>query len=66
VRAYQTGAELLKDADIPDDGCLVVDYKLPKMNGLDPLVGSPTRMLQLRNPAAGEGGHAPNRKATPE
>jgi FixJ family two-component response regulator len=27
ARAYQTGAELLNDADIPEDGCLVVDRR---------------------------------------
>jgi FixJ family two-component response regulator len=47
VRAYQTGAELLKDADIPDDGCLVVDYKLPGMNGLDLLVELRRRKVDL-------------------
>jgi len=47
VRAYQTGAELLKDADIPDDGCLVVDYKLPEMNGLDLLVELRRRKVDL-------------------
>ena len=35
VRAYATGAELLDDASPLDNGCLVVDYKLPEMNGLD-------------------------------
>ena len=47
VRAYQTGAELLQDTDIPDDGCLVVDYKLPDMNGLDLLVALRRRKVEL-------------------
>jgi two-component system, LuxR family, response regulator FixJ len=47
VRSYQTGAELLKDGDIPDDGCLVVDYKLPEMNGLDLLVELRRRNVDL-------------------
>jgi two-component system, LuxR family, response regulator FixJ len=47
VRAYPTGAELLKDADIPDDGCLVVDYKLPEMNGLDLLAELRRRKVDL-------------------
>ena len=47
VRAYQTGAELLQDTDIPDDGCLVVDYKLPEMNGLDLLVELTRRKIDL-------------------
>jgi FixJ family two-component response regulator len=33
VLAYASGAELLKD--IPASGCLVIDYKLPGMTGLD-------------------------------
>lgn len=40
-------AELLKDTDISDDGCLVVDYKLPKMNGLDLLVELRRRKVDL-------------------
>ena len=35
VRVYPTGGELLSEAHLPDNGCLVVDYKLPEMNGLD-------------------------------
>ena len=47
VRSYETVAELLKDADIPDDGCLVVDYKLPEMNGLDLLAELRRRKVDL-------------------
>jgi two-component system, LuxR family, response regulator FixJ len=47
VRAYQTGTELLKDSDIPDNGCLVVDYKLPEMNGLDLVVELRRRKVDL-------------------
>ena len=47
VRAYQTGAELLKDSEIPANGCLVVDYKLPEMNGLDLLVELRRRQVDL-------------------
>ena len=47
VRSYETVAELLKDANIPDDGCLVVDYKLPEMNGLDLLVELRRRKVDL-------------------
>ena len=35
VRLYPTGAELLNDKDMPESGCLVTDYHLPGMNGLD-------------------------------
>jgi two-component system, LuxR family, response regulator FixJ len=47
VRAYQTGAELLKDSEIPDNGCLVVDYRPPEMNGLDLLVELRRRKVDL-------------------
>jgi FixJ family two-component response regulator len=35
VRTYPSGQELLRDRDIPDYGCLVIDYNLPEMNGLE-------------------------------
>ncbi len=35
VQVYPTGTALLDKHDIPQSGCLVVDYKLPGMNGLD-------------------------------
>ena len=38
VRAYATGDELLADPDLPRSGCLVVDFHLPRMNGIE-LVG---------------------------
>ena len=38
VRVYPTGAELLDEKDMPESGCLVADYHLPGMNGLDLLV----------------------------
>src|SRR5258708_24116 len=47
VRAYPTGAELLAEAEIPDNGCLVVDYKLPEMNGLDLLLELRKRKIDL-------------------
>jgi two-component system, LuxR family, response regulator FixJ len=47
VRAYPTGAELLSGADLPDSGCLVVDYKLPEMNGLDLLSELRRRNIDL-------------------
>lgn len=37
VRDYPDGTRLLNEADLPHDGCLVIDYKLPGMNGLDVL-----------------------------
>jgi FixJ family two-component response regulator len=35
VRIYPTGAALLAENDMPTSGCLVADYNLPGMNGLD-------------------------------
>ena len=49
VRLYPTGAELLDEKDIPDSGCLVTDYHLPGMNGLDLLAR--LRERNIRFPA---------------
>lgn len=38
VRLYENGAHLLGDAALPLTGCLVVDYRMPDMNGVQ-LVG---------------------------
>jgi FixJ family two-component response regulator len=35
VRAFKGGAELLAAADLPQAGCLIVDYYMPAMNGVD-------------------------------
>jgi len=35
VRLYPTGAELLDEKEMPESGCLVADYHLPGMTGLD-------------------------------
>lgn len=36
VRSYASGAELLKEVPpVAKTGCLVIDYQLPGMNGLD-------------------------------
>lgn len=35
VRAYSDAAALLDDFDLPQRGCLVIDYKLPDLCGLD-------------------------------
>ena len=47
MRAYHAGADLLRDTEFPADGCLVVDYKLPEMNGLDLLVELRKRNIDL-------------------
>ena len=43
VRDYSSANELLREPAIPDAGCLVIDYHLPEMNGLEML----NRMLEL-------------------
>jgi two-component system response regulator FixJ len=35
VRAYRNARELLAEDTLPPPGCVVVDYHLPGMNGLD-------------------------------
>ena len=47
VRVYPTGAELLDEKDIPESGCLVTDYDLPGMNGLDLLARLRERNIRL-------------------
>jgi two-component system response regulator FixJ len=35
VRAYSGPYEFLKETDLPAKGCLLVDYYMPEMNGLE-------------------------------
>lgn len=35
VRIYDGPKQLLADADLPTSGCLILDYRMPEMNGLD-------------------------------
>ena len=35
VRLYEGGDELLAAGDLPAEGCLVVDYYMPAMNGVE-------------------------------
>jgi two-component system response regulator FixJ len=44
VRVYQSGRELLNESDMPDRGCLIIDYNMPGSNGLE-LLSS----LRVRN-----------------
>ena len=47
VRLYPTGRELLDEKDMPESGCLVTDYHLPGMNGLDLLAKLRERNIRL-------------------
>ena len=49
VESYRTGGELLARAALPGSGCLVVDYNLPDMTGIE-LVDS-LRRARVRLPA---------------
>ncbi len=35
VRLYEDGDHLLADGDLPSNACLVVDYQMPSMDGVD-------------------------------
>ncbi|PVE22104.1 response regulator [Microvirga sp. KLBC 81] len=35
VRVYESGAELLAEPELPANGCLIVDYYMPFMNGVE-------------------------------
>ena len=35
VRVFPGASEVLRDADLSDCGCLIVDFYIPRMNGLD-------------------------------
>ena len=39
MRAFSNGHDLLNEASLPALGCMVVDYNMPAMNGLE-LVGA--------------------------
>jgi two-component system, LuxR family, response regulator FixJ len=47
VRTYASGSDLLNDEAVPGSGCLVIDYRLPSMNGLDLLSELRRRKIML-------------------
>jgi two-component system, LuxR family, response regulator FixJ len=47
VRTYSSGSDLLNDQNMPQSGCLVIDYRLPSMNGLDLLSELRRRKVML-------------------
>lgn len=59
VRSYASATELLRDVPVAKTGCLVIDYQLPGMNGLDLLaelrrreVGAPAILITTHPNAA--------------
>jgi len=49
VRLFKDGAELLAAADLPQNGCFVIDYNMPGMTGIE-LVAK-LRQRHINNPA---------------
>jgi FixJ family two-component response regulator len=47
VRGYGSGPELLADAALPETGCLVIDYKLPGLDGLELLAKLRQRNIMM-------------------
>nr|WP_243373890.1 response regulator [Microvirga solisilvae] len=47
VRLYESGAELLAEQNLPEDGCLVVDYYMPSMNGVELMDRLRRRLVKL-------------------
>lgn len=47
VRLYDSGDELLADPDLPTNGCLVVDYYMPAMNGVELMDKLRRRLVRL-------------------
>ncbi|MCG7391560.1 response regulator [Microvirga sp. ACRRW] len=47
VRLYESGDELLAEPDLPTSGCLVVDYYMPAMNGVELMDKLRRRLIKL-------------------
>ncbi len=47
VRLYEDGAQLLSEAELPARGCLVLDYRMPVMTGLELLEALRDRDVSL-------------------
>lgn len=47
VLTFGTGSELLAASALPKTGCLVIDFKLPQMDGLDLLAALRRRNVRL-------------------
>lgn len=47
VRAYARGRELLDDSSLPDRGCMVIDQRLPDIEGLNLIEALRARSVKL-------------------
>jgi len=47
VRLYESGDALLADSELPTSGCLVVDYYMPTMNGVELMDRLHRRLVNL-------------------
>ena len=47
VRLYEGADELLAEPELPDSGCLVVDYYMPRMNGVELIDRLRRRLVKL-------------------
>jgi two-component system, LuxR family, response regulator FixJ len=47
VRLYSSGEELLKEPDVPEAGCLLIDYYMPGMTGLELVAELRRRKIKL-------------------
>lgn len=47
VAPYRSGSQLLAQKHLPQEGCLVIDFKLPDMDGLNLLASLRSRAVQL-------------------
>ncbi|WP_457091613.1 response regulator transcription factor [Microvirga sp. P5_D2] len=47
VRLYEGADELLAEPELPDNGCLVVDYYMPRMNGVELIDRLRRRLVKL-------------------
>ena len=47
VRLYESADELLAEPELPDNGCLVVDYYMPRMNGVELIDRLRRRLVKL-------------------
>ena len=47
VRAYSDAYELLNETDLPENSCLLIDYYMPAMNGLELLAKLRARGMSI-------------------